>query len=133
MTAHITALYACLLTIGAIVLTNMVSARRGKLNISILYGDDDMLPVLVRRHGNFVENVPLALLLLLLSELGGMAGVYLHAMGIVLIVSRLLHAIGLSATQTSAPLRIAGGVGTQLVMLSAVIFLLFQQFLIFSN
>lgn len=124
MTFHITALYAALLTLLVIVLANVVSAKRGRAGISILHGDDLDLALWIRRHANLVENLPLALLLMALGEAAGLGTTWLHALGIVLVASRLLHVAGLSKDRPTAPLRIIGGVGTQLVMLAAAGFLL---------
>jgi uncharacterized membrane protein YecN with MAPEG domain len=123
-----TALYASILTIVVIVLANIVSAKRGRSGISILHGDDLDLALWMRRHGNLLENLPLALLLMALCEARGLAPFWLHVMGITLLLARSLHIAGLDAANTKSPLRIAGGAGTQLSMLGAVGYLLWSQF-----
>jgi uncharacterized membrane protein YecN with MAPEG domain len=128
MTFHITALYASLVAIGVIVLANIVSASRGRARISILHGDDLGLALAIRRHGNLIENAPLMLILMALCEAGGLAAPWLHAIGILFLAARAAHAVGLSADQPMALLRLAGGIGTQLAMLGAVGYLLSQQF-----
>lgn len=50
----------------------------------------------IRAHANAVEYLPIAILLLALAELTGMTALWLHGLGIVLLVSRVLHAWGLS-------------------------------------
>ena len=45
----------------------------------------------IRAHGNFIENVPIALLLLLLNDLNGLGDSTLMILGSVLLVSRLIH------------------------------------------
>jgi len=127
MTFHITALYASIIAIGVIVLSNIVSAQRGRAGVSILHGDNLELAVWIRRHGNLVENAPLALILMLLCEANGLGATWLHAMGIVLVVARVAHVFGLGAERPICVLRIVGGAGTQLVMLAAVVFLLWSQ------
>lgn len=121
-----TALYAAIMTVAMIVLANVVSAKRGRAGISILHGDDLDLALWMRRHGNFVETVPLALLLMMLCEARGLGPTWLHAIGITLLAARGLHVIGLDAKRVTAPLRLAGGVGTQLAMLGAVAYLLWS-------
>ena len=128
MTFHITALYASILAIAVIVLSNIVSAQRGRAGVSILHGDNLELAVWIRRHGNLVENAPLVLILMLLCEANGLGATWLHAMGIVLVAARVAHVFGLSADRPTSLLRIVGGAGTQLVMLAAVVFLLWLQF-----
>ncbi|MCO6184711.1 MAPEG family protein [Rhizobium sp. L1K21] len=123
MTFAITSLYASIFTLMLIVLSNIVSARRGKTGLSILHGEDMQLAYAIRRHGNFVETVPFALILMLLAESAAMPVLPLHAAGILLVVSRIAHIFGLKADGKMHFLRIAGGVGTQLAMLSLVIYL----------
>jgi uncharacterized protein len=49
-------------------------------------------------------------------------------MGIVFLAARAAHLAGLSVDKVTAPLRLAGGIGTQLTMLGAVTYLLWLQF-----
>ncbi|WP_423602104.1 MAPEG family protein [Sphingomonas sp. MS122] len=128
MIFHVTALYASLIALGVIALANIVSARRGRARISILHGDDLGLALAIRRHGNLVENAPLMLILMGLCEANGLAAPWLHAMGLLFLAARVAHAAGLSADRLMAPLRLAGGIGTQVAMLGAVGYLLWQQF-----
>lgn len=128
MTFHITALYASLLTLLVIVLANIISAKRGGAGISILHGDSLDLALWIRRHGNLVENLPLVLILMALCEAGGLVATWLHAIGVVLVLARLAHVAGLTKDNPKAPLRIMGGVGTQLVMLGTAGYLLAGQF-----
>ncbi len=128
MNFQTTALYASMLAVMIAVTANIVSAKRGKAGISILHGDNPDIALWMRRHGNMVENVPLALILMLLCEARGLGTVWLHAIGVTLVVARFLHLVGLDAQNVKSPLRIAGGVGTQLSMLAAVGYLLWSLF-----
>ena len=128
MTAfQLTALYASILTLLALVLANIVSAKRAKTGVSILDGGNQDLALSMRRHGNLVEYLPLALILMGLCEARGLSPLGLHGMGILLVISRLMHATGLSASNPSSLGRIAGGVGTQLAMAGAIGFLLWSE------
>lgn len=126
MNFQATALYASILTVMVAVMANVVSAKRGKAGISILHGDNLDLALWMRRHGNLVENVPLALILMLLCEARGLGTFWLHVIGVTLVIARLLHLIGLDAQNVKSALRIAGGLGTQLSMLGAVGYLLWS-------
>lgn len=128
MPFQISAIYAALVVVGVLVLSNLVSANRGRTGISIHHGDDSRLGVAIRRHGNLIENAALALLLLALCEARGMPGWGLHALGTVLVASRIAHAIGLDASNPTKPLRIAGGAGTQIMLLASAVYLLWSQF-----
>ena len=81
------------------------------------------LALRIRRHGNFVESVPLALILMGLAEMRGAPVYLLHGMGVVLVLARLSHAVGLSVANPSHPLRILGVLATQIAMLGAIVFL----------
>jgi uncharacterized protein len=126
-TILITSIYAAVLAIIMIALSSHVSAQRGKANVSILDGGNSELQLRIRRHGNFVENVPMALLVMLLAELDGVGATWIHAAGVLLIVGRILHAIGLRADKATA-LRLAGGVSSTLAVLLMVGNILFLAF-----
>ena len=90
----VTSIYAAIFAMMAIGLANIVSAKRGKANVAILHGGDMNLALWIRRHGNFLENVRLALILMGLAEARGLPVPWLHAMGGVLTMARLSHAAG---------------------------------------
>jgi uncharacterized membrane protein YecN with MAPEG domain len=69
-----------------------------------------------RVQGNFVENVPLALILLFLLESAGTGSAALHAFGASLLVLRLLHAWGMSRHPGANYPRLIGAQGTFLLM-----------------
>lgn len=126
MAFHVTALYASILAIAGIVLSIIVSTRRGKVGVSILDGGNAELAAWMRRHGNFIEYVPYAILMMALAEAAGMPPMWLHVVGIVLLISRAIHPFGVNATQPNNPLRILGAVGTHLCVLACVVFLLWS-------
>src|SRR5438132_7062924 len=112
----ITALYAGILGLLLIALAVRVSGLR--LSFKILLGDggDARLARAIRVHGNAVEWIVPALLLLLLAELNRAPVLLLHACGIALVVGRLLHAAGLSATGGSSFGRFVGSGLTWVVL-----------------
>lgn len=128
MQVTVTTFYAAFFAIMTMVLANIVSAQRAKAHVSILHGDNMQLALWMRRHGNLTENITFAIILMGLSEIKGMPGMWVHAMGVLLILSRFLHIVGLEVDRPAAPLRIMGGVGTQLAMLGGVFFLLWTFF-----
>ncbi|MDB5522687.1 MAG: hypothetical protein JWM58_450 [Rhizobium sp.] len=126
MALPVTALYASILAIAAIVLSIIVSTKRGKAGVAIMDGGNIDLALWIRKHGNFAENVPFAILLMGLAEARGMPVIWLNAIGILLLAARLIHVIGLKADKPADPLRVAGAVGTHLSMLGVVVFLLWS-------
>lgn len=118
MVPMITALYAGLCGLLLLGLAVLVVARRRSAKIGIGVRDDRELERRVRAHGNAAEYVPVALLLLLVAEMTGLGGAWLHAAGIVLFGSRLAHAFGLTRSAGTSPGRFVGTLGTWLVILA---------------
>ena len=114
----ITALYAGLLTLIAIFLGAAVGAMRGSTGISILHGENMELATRIRRHANFTEAVPLALILLAALELNGASPGLLHGLGIALVVARIAHPLGLRHDNIRNPLR---GIGAGVTILASLI------------
>lgn len=117
----ITALYAGLLGLLAMVLAYRAGSLRGRLNVAIGDGGNRDLLLAMRRHANFVEWVPLALILIALLELNGVPAHAIHALGAILVVSRILHAAGFKADALSSPARLIGAAGTALVTVVAAV------------
>jgi len=125
MPAPITAIYAALAGLMLLALAALVVKARWRYKTGLGTGSEPGMERAVRVHANFVEYVPLALLLLLLAELNGLAAWALHAAGTVLLVSRLLHAWGLSQTSGRSFGRFYGTLGTWLTLLGLAVALLF--------
>jgi uncharacterized membrane protein YecN with MAPEG domain len=126
MPLQITAIYAALLGLMLLVLKFRVIAVRRRLLIDVLDGGESDLTRRMRVHGNFTEHVPMAVILMAVVELNGGQAVILHALGIVLIGARLLHAHGLENTPGKSLGRTVGVVGTTAVILCAAVFALAQ-------
>jgi uncharacterized protein len=76
-------------------LTALVTTRRLRTNISLLDGGDAVLTQRIRAHANFAETVPMALVLMLLLELARWNPALLAGCAVLLMVGRLLHALGI--------------------------------------
>ena len=126
MTLQLTGIYASMLAVLGIYLGIAVSILRGKTGIAILHGDNMVLAERMRRHGNFVESVPLVLILMGAVELAGASPNWLHAIGGILLVARIIHPFGIDHQKPDAPARIIGTVGTQIATLIAVVFLIWN-------
>ncbi len=88
---------------GIVFLALMINAGRvrGKVGVSIGDGGDPALIRAMRGQANFVENVPITLLLILLMALLGAPAWLVHLFGIALVVGRVLH--GWHFIQQDAP------------------------------
>ncbi|HTN66812.1 MAG TPA: MAPEG family protein [Burkholderiaceae bacterium] len=120
MPVQITALYVALHAVLLLILAVLVMLQRGRHKVGLGDGGQAGLAQAIRAHGNAVEYVPIALLLLLVYELNGGNGSLLHTCGIVLLASRIAHAWGLSRSSGESIGRAAGVVGTFLVILVLV-------------
>lgn len=121
MHAPITALYAGILGLLMLILAFRVVAVRRATAIGLGDGGNALLFSRIRIHGNAAEYVPLALLLMLLFEINGGSPVWLHALGIALVVGRLAHAQGLEQSSGVSPGRLVGNVLTWCVILIAAL------------
>ncbi len=93
----ITPFYAALAAAILIVLSLRVIGLRRSRGVAIGDGGDDGVARRIRAQGNFAEYTPLALVLILLLELGGAPAWQLHLLGVALILGRILHAWSLTA------------------------------------
>lgn len=126
MSAGITALYAAIFGLAIVVLSIAVSVTRARKGIEHGDGGDDRLHRLIRIHGNFAEFVPLALVLMLILEIGGGSPTLLHGLGIALIVGRVAHIFGLAGARDWRPGRAAGSLLTNAVIVVAAFAMLRQ-------
>lgn len=121
----VTALYAALCGFLVIALAaNVVRYRLGK-KVSLGDGGHKDVNRAIRAHGNTVEYIPLALILMALLEINGGGNTALHIYGIMLIVGRLLYAYGMLVPRSSANLaRQLGVLSSWIVIIGAGIQLL---------
>lgn len=119
MQASITLLYASIFAIFALVLSFRAGSLRGKAGVSVLYGDPPNMELVekVRGHQNFLEYVPLFLIVFGAIELAGASPMYLYIVGDLMIVARIAHAIGLKHDNMSHIGRLIGAGGTALLTL----------------
>ncbi|MCK6453626.1 MAG: MAPEG family protein [Alphaproteobacteria bacterium] len=117
MTGHITALYAGLSALLLLALKINVIRMRWRYRVGLGDGNEPALARAVRMHGNFIENVPVALIVMLLVESAGCAAWLVHLMGAALVFGRVAHAWGLAGTDGPSLGRTAGVGLTTLVLL----------------
>ena len=126
MTFPITGLYAAPLMIIAIGLLVWVVKGRGIAKVGIGDGGNDILIRRMRTQSNFVENAPLLLIALGLMEANGAAPWLLHTFGIILVLGRLAHPIGMTNKYPKMPFRFGGTVSVMLLYAVAAIVLFWQ-------
>jgi uncharacterized protein len=94
----ISLLFASLHALLLMALSVPIVLHRRRARIGLGDGGDAVLARRMRVQANFIEYVPLGLLLLALLELGGLAAIWVWVFGAVLLLGRVLHAIGLSGS-----------------------------------
>jgi len=118
----ITPIY-CSLLVGLIVfLAYRVTLFRRSEGIPL--GDDACSKAMksaVRAHANAVENIPVALVLLVVLELNQLTPWLLHVFGCVLLVSRIAHAWGLTKQNGATPGRFYGTLFTWLCLVVMIV------------
>ncbi len=125
MSITILPIYAALCGILLFMLSARVVRLRGKYKVGIGDGGNPELNRAIRVQANFVEYVPLMLILLLLLELAGTPANILHGLGVALVICRIAHAYGYSRSNAASAGRAIGASGTFLILLGSSLWLLF--------
>lgn len=128
MTYPITAPFAAALTLIFLVLTFAVIKSRQSAQVGLGDGGNATVLQAMRRQANFVENVPLTLILMALAEATGVGAMILTACGAALLLARLIHPFGIKVGADAHPARIVGSVVTNLVQLALALLLFFYSF-----
>ena len=116
--------YVALAALLVLALAVRVMWLRNSRGVGLGSAGDAGLERAIRAHANAVEYLPIALLLLVLLAIEQTRPGLLHLFGIVLIVARILHAVGLSSASGRSFGRAAGAGLTVLVMLAMAILLI---------
>ena len=114
----ITPIYGSLLALIIILLAYRVTKFRQKEKIGL--GEElgsNAMKCAVRAHGNAVENIPVGIVLLLILELNYLTPWLLHVFGVMLVISRLMHAWGISVSRGPSKARFYGTLFTWLTLM----------------
>lgn len=131
MTLPITAaMAAAILAIIQVFL--MIAVGNKRRSSSILLGDGGNADLLMRmrRHGNFIENAPIFLILLTLFELIGGQQYLATAFAGIFILTRLSHALSLSGEAMPLIFRVIGALGTAISLVGLSGLILWQTLLL---
>ena len=120
----ITGFYAGFLGILLVILIMRVVKRRIHFKVGLGDGGIKELEQAIRAHGNFIEIVPFALILLFIMEYTDTPPIYLHIYGATLVIARILHAIGLYQTPYRSFGRLTGTILSNVLFLTASIYLI---------
>jgi uncharacterized protein len=117
----ITSAYLGILALLYLVLGLQVSRlRRGH---RVLFGDGDNIKLrsAIRAHANFIEYVPIITLMVAMLEMSGLGATWVHLLMGALLVSRLLHPLGMYAAPNTLQFRVGrmGGITITYILLIA--------------
>ncbi len=125
----ITAAYLGILALLYLVLGLQVSRlRRGH---RVLFGDGDNIKLrsAIRAHANFIEYVPIIVLMVAMLEMSGMSALRVHLLMGALLVARLLHPLGMYVGPRTLQFqiyRVGGTTLNWLVLVAAAVLLLWR-------
>ena len=127
----ITAFYAALLGLLNLILTCYVILGRWKYRVSLGDGGHKELNRRIRAHGNFIETIPMTLLLLFFTEytlksptLTQSSQLWIHGPALTLLLGRILHFWGLRQKRSVNRYRQIGMGITLMINLGLVLWLL---------
>ena len=122
---HTLPLYAALLALLFVALS--IRTLRLRRSLKIVLGDagNDQMLRAMRVHSNFAEYAPLGLIVLYLVEAQGAPVLFIHALGMCLLVGRLSHAYGVSQVRENYRFRVVGMAMTFTTLLACSAYLLF--------
>jgi uncharacterized membrane protein YecN with MAPEG domain len=115
MPISLTAGYGAILALIVIALGINVTVHRVKLKVPLGDGGNKEMLRMIRLHGNAVEYIPLAIVLMLAYEINGGSHLALHIIGMALIAGRLIQTAAMWSTEIAGPGR---GTGQTLTWLS---------------
>ena len=92
-------------------IANVIRIRQRE-GVGLADGGNDDLHRAIRIHGNFIENVPLCLIVIAMVEATGHPAVLVHALGLAMLIGRFAHYHGLSSGAGKTPGRTIGMVLT---------------------
>ena len=116
-------IYIAILGLLFVPFTVRAGLYRAKSKIFIGTGDDPEMVRRMRGQANFIETVPIALILLLTMELLGAADTWLHVLGISLVLGRISHYLGLTELGPQL-LRVVGMLATLIPILVSAVWIL---------
>lgn len=116
--------YAAVLGLMFVAISFRVANARRTLRIGLGTGGDRQLERYVRVQGNFAEYVPLALILLTFAEMQAWSAWLVHTLCALLLVARVIHALGVAREPEDIRFRAVGMVTTLSVLLATSVLLL---------
>ncbi len=125
----VTSLYAGILGLIYVGLSVYVILGRFKHQVNLSDGGNEDMLKRIRIHANFMEYVPIVLILMVLGEVEGVSETFIHVLGGVLVLSRVMHFLGILNIIPSVLGRRGGMALTLLVIITASILCIKSYFI----
>ena len=133
MIVPVTGVFAAVTGILLLVLSIQVVKFRLKYRKGLGVTEDRDFEAAVRAHANLVEYAPLALIMLAIAELNGVASGLIYWTGMALVVGRILHAWGMiNGRGGPHKARMVGILLTWLAILATAVFLLWNVWSVYG-
>jgi uncharacterized protein len=127
----ISAVYVAILGFLGVVLTINVIVNRVHHKVDAGDGGVARLAQAIRAHANFVEQAPLALIVIAFAEASGAPTLIVHVLGVALVAARLASAYALNRSLGQSPLRqFGGGLSILVVVVGAAAILVARAFVV---
>ena len=104
----ISGLYAAIAGLFLVYLSVRVIIQRRSKRISVGPAGDPEMERAMRVQANFTEYAPIGLLLMIVAELNGLAGLAVHGFGVALIAARFIHFLGFRSAEAPGMFRVLG-------------------------
>ena len=119
---HLPSITAAYLAVLALLYTALaVQVARLRQRDRAAFGDNGSLRLrsAIRAHSNFIEYVPIIALMVAMLEMSGLTAIWVHLLMGALLLSRLLHPLGMYVAPNTLQFRIGrvGGITITLVLL----------------
>jgi hypothetical protein len=124
-----TPIYAAILGLGFVRLSFLTLRLRRQNKIALGDGGNPQLLRAIRVHSNFAEYVPIALILIYMTESIGAPIYLIHFLGISLLIGRLSHAWGVSQENENFKFRVFGMIATFNAIIVSSLYILVSQFI----
>jgi len=124
-----TPVYAAILGLGFVGLSFLTLRLRRQNKIALGDGGNPQLLRAIRVHSNFAEYVPIALILIYMTESIGAPIYLIHFLGISLLIGRLSHAWGVSQENEDFKFRVFGMIATFNSIIVSSLYILVSHFI----
>ena len=119
-------IYAAIFAVMLVFLSLRVAKTRGDVRVAIGDGGNKLLQRRIRVQGNFTEYVPMALILFTFVEMQGWPRWLVHALCLILLAARLIHAYGVGQEPENIRIRATGMATTAMLLIAAAGLLLYS-------